>query len=312
MSMPLTPGAGLLVMAGALLALLGLSSVMAKRVFPSGSRRWDNHPALQGMLLLAVALLWLPLAAVAKGAGAAFITAVVAGGAVLSLWPGRQAPCDCFGALTPRGPALHLCLLVLALLLDFVIWRERDLLDSGLVRWLTPLVGAVLAAGFYLWLRLRRYQTAFYRPEKLEGQLPERLEGDRVLGHTPQGQARTVAELIGHAPGLVVVALSSSCVSCHTLLARLSEHATASPDPLPIAVVSDHARMFARDVQGLVTLVDPQVAIARHLLAEKLPLGFAVDDNFELLAPPSSGNASILGLLALLDSIRTSDVATVP
>ncbi|MDG2526275.1 hypothetical protein P6166_13015 [Stenotrophomonas sp. HITSZ_GD] len=303
---------GPLVLACALLAQLGMFSVMAKRVFPSGQRRWDSHPVVQGALLLAALLLLAPLGVPARLSGAVFITAVVAGGTALALLRGREAACDCFGALTPKGPALHVALLLLACALDAVLWRQRGLLAEPFVRWAIPVAGGVLAGAAYLWLRLRRYQTAFYRPERLHGEVPERLAPEQVLGHSTSGQARQVGELLGTAPGLVVVALSSSCTSCYDLLERLSAHVSASADPLPVVVVSDHPRMFQRGTAGLVALVDPQVTIARHMRAEKLPLGFALNDDFELLAPPSSGNGSILGLLAMLDSIRTPDVATVP
>lgn len=301
-----------LALACALLALLGLSSVMAKQVFPVDRRRWESHAALQGLLVLATALLALPVGASTKLAAAAVITLVVAGGGLLVLARGREAGCDCFGAMAPKGPAVHVVLLVSALVLDAVLVLQIDYANHPVVHWVTPVSTVIFALGFYLWLRFRRYQGAFYRPDRLQGQLPESLASDRVLGATLAGQPRTVGELINAAPTLVVVALSSSCTSCYELLEQLSSRAQQSDDPLPIAVVADHARMFQRAGEGLTALVDPQIAIARHMLAQKLPVGFAVNDGFELLAPPSAGNAGILNLLMLLDSIRTNNVATVP
>ena len=295
----------------ALLALLGLSSVLAKLVFPVARRRWESHVALQVILALAAALLALPVGASAKLAGAAAITLVVAGGGLLVLLRGREAGCDCFGAMTPKGPAVHVALLMSALALDAMLVLQIGYANHPVVRWMTPVGALIFVFGFYLWLAFHRYQGAFYRPERSVGRLPESLASDRVLGTTLAGESRTVGQLIHGAPVLVVVVLSSSCAGCYELLEHLSSRARKIGDAFPVAVIADHARMFQRVGEGLTTLVDPQVAVARYMLAQKLPVGFAINDAFELLAPPSASNAGILNLLSMIDSIRTDDVATV-
>lgn len=290
----------------AILACIATGSALAKRMFPSTAPSATGSAV--GVALLASAfLLVLPLGWTTNAVGAAGVLCVVAGGWALAMRRGAGETCDCFGAITPRGKSFHALMLLLAggcATLVFVAAARTAVPGRS---WLPPVLAIAGTLAMALVFRVVKYRRAFYLPGKLDGEVPEALAPDMPLGLVDGGELR-IGEALGGSDVLLVVLLSSACESCHALLEGFRDLIAGGPAGFRVAFVSNHPRIFAGSAApaGASFVVDANMSVARAVLARKLPVGFAVNDGLELLAPPSSGNAAILSLFSFLRDAKAA------
>lgn len=292
--------------ARALLACMAAGSLLAKRMFPSPTP--SRFGTIAGFVLAGSGILVVaPANAVASALGAAGISCVVAIGWLLAL---RRAPterCDCFGSLTPPGRLFPTLMLVAAGGCAIVVLQFLPAHPGSAGGWLPTIFAIVGTCLLALWFKVLKYRRAFYSPGKLEGTPPEELAPETILGSS-SGRALGIDEVLGGSDVAIVVLLSSACASCRALLDGLLGSLRTERSTFNVAFVSNHARIFSGVVPppGAYFVVDEHMATARTVLATKLPVSFAINDQRQLLAPPSTGSNEIISLFSFVQAAKSS------
>lgn len=293
--------------ASAFLCVIALTSVAAKRMFPSAEPRWEGHFIFQLALVFLAGAIVLPVSPLIKLASAMALCGVCVAGLVLHLVRGEKG-CDCYGTLPPPGPLYHICISIIAIASTAVLVFATDQLASQRSVLGPPLIATGAFGICLISMSFIRYKRKFYsRLSNRSESLPDSLDPDQLAGFDLSNHAVTIGDALGDSRGLLIVSLSSSCASCRKLVEDIGERVEGQTLMFAVVFVADRQGILSDVRFRGICLVDPEMGVARKVLASAMPMAVALNEQRELIAPPSLGSQNILQLLEMLISAERSD-----